>query len=78
MANAAIVSSETPTWRNLPEKSPFRKIVVPLRNPSVLSLFDRSADATIMLSTRLTYSASTLDEALRVALLAGIAAASAS
>ena len=51
---------------------------MPLRNPSVLSLLERSADATIMLSMRFAYSASTFAEALRVEPLAGIDAASAS
>ena len=47
----AIVSSETPAWKNCPEKSPFTKARVFLRNPSVLSELDRSADETIMFPT---------------------------
>ena len=46
----AIVSSETPAWKNFPEKSPFVKALVFFKNPSVLSEFERSADATIMFS----------------------------
>ena len=47
----AIVSSETPAWKNCPEKSPFTKARVFLRNPSVLSELDKSADETIMFPT---------------------------
>ena len=47
----AIVSSDTPAWKNLPLKSPLVKALVFFRKPSVLSELLRSADATIMLST---------------------------
>ena len=47
----AIVSSDTPAWKKRPVKSPFANALVFLRKPSVLSEFDRSAEATIMFST---------------------------
>ena len=47
----AIVSSATPAWKNAPLKSPFLKACVFFRKPSVLSEFERSAEATIMFST---------------------------
>ena len=63
----AIVSSDTPAWKNLPLKSPFVKALVFFRKPSVLSEFDRSAEATIMFSTRSASTPSTVADAARVA-----------
>ena len=64
---AVIVSSETPVWRKAPEKSPFVKACVFLRKPSVLSEFERSAEATIIFSTFLASNPRTADDAALVA-----------
>ena len=66
-ATQAIVSSETPAWKNFPEKSPFSNALVFLRKPSVLSEFERSAEATIMLSIFSAKTPSTVADAARVA-----------
>ena len=63
----AIVSSATPGWKKLPEKSPRVNALVFLRKPSVLSELERSAEATTMFSIRPAKCASTDDEAARVA-----------
>ena len=67
LATQAIVSSETPAWKNLPLKSPFVKALVFLRKPSVLSEFERSAEATIMFSIFSAKTPSTAADAARVA-----------
>ena len=63
----AIVSSATPGWKKLPEKSPRVKALVFLRKPSVLSELERSAEATTMFSTFSAKCASTEADAARVA-----------
>ena len=47
----AIVSSLTPAWKNAPPKSPRTIERVFFRNPSVLSLLERSAEEHIMFGT---------------------------
>ena len=70
MQQQAMVNSATPAWKNAPLKSPFVKACVFFRNPSVLSEFDKSADAQTMFGTCSARTPSTVADALRVGSLA--------
>ena len=62
-----MVSSETPAWKNAPLKSPLANAWVFFRNPSVLSEFERSAEAHTIFSTWVANTPRTVAEAARVA-----------
>ncbi len=62
-----MVNSETPACRKAPEKSPLVNAFVCFKKPSVLSEFERSADATTMFSTCCASTPSTEAEAALVA-----------
>ena len=70
-----MVNSLTPTCRNAPPKSPLVNCLVCFKKPSVLSLLDKSAEATIRFSTFFASQPSTLAEAARVA-MSGLCATS--
>jgi len=63
----AIVNSATPACKKPPEKSPFFKADDFFKNPSVLSLLDKSAEETIIFSTCSAKYPNTLEEATLVA-----------
>ena len=64
---AAIVNSATPACKKAPEKSPFTKAFVFFKNKMVLSLSDKSAEATIIFSTFAARYANTFPDAALVA-----------